>query len=65
MNDDNRNVELLLKQSKLGDWSIGLSTAIYKYNAKTEDKKNEANEEGDFDVIEENTEYEEYMDEEE
>lgn len=65
MNDDNRNVELLLKQSKLGDWSIGLSTAIYKYNAKSEDKKNENNEEGDFDVIEENTEYEEYMDEEE
>ena len=66
MNDDNRNVELLLKQSKLGDWSIGLSTAIYKYNATTEDKKKEVEEnEEEFDVIEEMTEYEEYRDEEE
>ena len=63
MNEDSRNVELLLKQSKLGDWSLGLSKAIYKYNAKTEDKNVDNSDE--FDVIEESTEYEEYMDEEE
>ena len=68
LSEDSRNVEVLLKQSKLGDWSLGLSKSIYKYNTKddTTTKKNEDEENIDnFDTIEENTEYEEYMDEEE
>jgi hypothetical protein len=45
----------MLKQNKLGDWSVGLSKSIYKYDGKEETE----------DHTEEITEYEEYMDEEE
>lgn len=59
MSDESRSVEFMLKQSKLGDWSLGLSKSIYKYNKEDESVNEE------MDAIEEMTEYEEYMDEEE
>lgn len=62
MSDESRSVEFMLKQSKLGDWSLGLSKSIYKYS-KEEQEGEPINEE--MDTLEEITEYEEYMDEEE
>jgi len=64
MSDESRNVEFMLKQSKLGDWSLGLSKSIYKYNKDAPSKEQE-DEEEEMDPIEEETEYEEYGDEEE
>ena len=55
LDQESRNVEFMLKQNKLGDWSVGLSKSIYKYDGK----------EDSADHMEEITEYEEYMDEEE
>ena len=65
LSEDSRNVEVLLKQSKLGDWSLGLSKSVYKYNSKEENIKNNEDDMDNFDTIEESTEFEEYMDEEE
>lgn len=56
LDQESRNVEFMLKQNKLGDWSVGLSKSIYKYDVK---------ENAVEDHMEEITEYEEYMDEEE
>ena len=64
MSDESRNVEFMLKQSKLGDWSLGLSKSIYKYN-KDAPSKEQADEDEEMDPVEEETEFEEYVDEEE
>lgn len=62
MTQESRNVEFLLKQNKLGDWSLGLSKSIYKYDGKeNSDLPNPL----EIDPLEEITEMEEYMYEEE
>jgi hypothetical protein len=68
LSQESRNVEFLLKQNKLGDWSLGLSTSIYKYDGSQDivDNPNmETNEKYNMDPIEEITEYEDYMGDEE
>ena len=57
LDDESRNVEFLMKENKLGKWSIGLSKAIYKYDA-SEYK-------GEMDPMEEETENDDYVEDEE
>jgi len=68
LSQESRNVEFLLKQNKLGDWSLGLSTSIYKYDGSqdiVDDPNMETTEKYNMDPIEEITEYEDYMGDEE
>jgi len=65
MTQESRNVEFLLKQNKLGDWSLGLSKSIYKYDGKENSDLPDPGERYEIDPLEEITEMEEYMYEEE
>ena len=41
MSNEERKTEYMLKNAKLGKWSVGLENTIFKYNQKTYDKERE------------------------
>ena len=48
MSDENREIEYILKEKKLGKWSEGLDKSIYKYSKDKYESLNEIEEMDDI-----------------